>query len=308
MHILSVEQFNKNFLDSLFSKTSDFREQYKNLQTRGDLRKLHDGQEMCALFYEPSTRTRFSFELAAYRLGMNVSGSENAGLFSSAIKGETVEDTVRVMANYGFSAIIMRHKETGSAERAAKVSSVPVINAGDGKGEHPTQALLDTFTIYEKKGRLNNLKVVMGGDLANGRTVRSLSKLLSLYNGNHIDFVSTPGLRIGNDIKDTLKKRGTTFSETGDMDEVLSRADVVYWTRTQKERIEDESLIGKSLVIDKSKLEIIPREAIIMHPLPRVDEITEDVDHDPRACYFEQAGNGIPVRMALIDEIVPRTM
>ncbi|MFA5532312.1 MAG: aspartate carbamoyltransferase [Candidatus Shapirobacteria bacterium] len=307
MNILSVEQFDKNFLDSIFQKTLEFRDQSKDPQKRRDLLPLHYGQQMCSLFFEPSTRTRVSFELGAQKLGMGLVSTENAHVFSSAIKGETLEDTIKVISNYDVDVIVMRHNETGAADRAAKVSEVPIINAGDGKGEHPTQALLDTFTIYEKFGRLDNLKVVMGGDLANGRTVRSLAKLLSLYDGNQIDFVSTAGLRIGDDIKETLQNRRTSFKETEDMNESLATADVIYWTRTQKERIDDQTLIGENLVIDKSKLEIIPRGAIILHPLPRVNEITTEVDDDPRAYYFKQAKNGLYVRMALIDEIVERS-
>jgi aspartate carbamoyltransferase catalytic subunit len=306
-HILSVEQFDKKSLESLFKKADEFQKQINNPSQRRDLAGKYLGRQMCSLFYEPSTRTRLSFEKAAVNLGLSVVSTENAREFSSAAKGETLEDTIRVIDSYGFDVIVMRHHETGAAARAAKVSETPIINAGDGKGEHPTQALLDVDTIYRKFGRLDNLNVVIGGDLANGRTARSLAQMISKYDNNRINFVSIEELKIGEDIKKKLKENGTQFEETDDLQEAFVGADVVYWTRLQKERLEHpEWLKDKSFVIDKKALNFLPKTAIIMHPLPRVDEISVEVDSDPRAVYFEQAKNGLYIRMALIDEILER--
>ena len=293
-HILSASQFNAKELSQLFQKADKFRAM-KNLPD-------HRGKVVATIFYEPSTRTRLSFESAAVRLGAGIISTENAAEFSSAIKGETIEDSTRVLACYA-DIIVMRHPETGAAARAAAVSKVPIINAGDGKGEHPTQALLDTYTIQREKGRLNNLRVVIGGDLAHGRTARSLAQMLSLYKGNHITFVSTAELQIGRDIKEQLRKKSVGFEETNDMIAALSQADVVYWTRLQKERLAGKKL-ASNFVINNLALKVMPRDAIIMHPLPRVDEIDKAVDSDPRTAYFRQAENGLYIRMAILDGLL----
>jgi aspartate carbamoyltransferase catalytic subunit len=304
MNILSVEQFDQEYLRKLFDLADSLA---KKLETPAETKKLavkYQHKQLCTLFYEPSTRTRLSFETAALKLGMGVVSTENAGGFSSAAKGETLEDTINVINQYGVCAVVLRHPETGSAQKAAKVSKVPIINAGDGKGEHPTQALLDAYTIKKEFGRLDNLHIVAGGDLKNGRTIRSLCRLLSLYPNNRITFVSLPGLSMQNDIKNLLKKSNTKFSETDDVDQAFKDADVVYWTRLQKERLESSaSFKNGGFVIDQSKISLLPKHAIVMHPLPRVDEIDAKVDSDPRARYFEQSGNGLYVRMALLDQI-----
>ncbi len=308
-HVLSVEQFNKESLDFLFQKADEFKEQIDDPKQRRDLADKYFGRQLCPLFYEPSTRTRLSFEKAALNFGMGVSGTENAKEFSSAIKGETLEDTIKVIGGYNFDVIVMRHHETGAAARAAKVSNTPIINAGDGKGEHPTQTLLDVYTVSRKCGRLNNLNVVIGGDLANGRTARSLAKMMSTYENNRISFVSIPELRIGEDIKEFLREKGTKFEEMSELPQAFENANVVYWTRLQKERGENlELLNNKSLVINEESLKLLPEKAIIMHPLPRVDEISVEVDSDPRAVYFEQAKNGLYIRMGLIDGIFSGTL
>lgn len=303
MNILSVDQFSRESLNKLFIKVSEIKEKYRTREGREELFKLQFGKQMCSFFFEPSTRTRISFELAARRLGMGVVTVEDAKN-SSTSKGETLEDTIKIVNLYNFDLVVMRHNETGSLARAAKVSDIPIISGGDGKGEHPTQALLDVFTIWEKFGRLDNLTVTIGGDLANGRTVRSLANLLSIYEGNKIYFVSSKELRIGDDIRQYLTKNNVEFQETEDMDEAIKESDVIYWTRIQKERMENPELIGDKYIIDINKLKLIPEEAIIMHPLPRVDEITTDVDHHKRAYYFKQAENGLYVRMALIDSVL----
>lgn len=301
-HILSARQFSKKELADLFKKADEMCSAMSSAAKRNKLAHKYNGYMSATLFYEPSTRTRLSFESASQRLGLGILSTENAKEFSSAIKGESIEDTMRVINSYA-DIIIMRHHETGAADRAAAVSRVPIINAGDGSGEHPTQGLLDLYTILKEKGRLDNLNVVIGGDLANGRTARSLAQMLSLYASNTIRFVSTPELKIGEDIKKMLKTKQVKFEETDNMDQALKNADVVYWTRLQKERLANH-MVESSYAINKESLKTIPAKAIIMHPLPRVDEIASDVDSDPRAAYFRQAENGLYIRMALIDQLL----
>ena len=305
MHVLSSEQFTPQVIDQVFDQADQFRDQLTVPDARRELASRHVGSKLCNLFYEPSTRTRLSFGFAADNLGVRVQGTENAREFSSASKGETLEDTIRVINEYGVDIIVLRHHETGAAAQAAVVSEAAIINAGDGQGEHPTQSLLDMYTIKRKHGRLDNLRIVMGGDLKQGRTARSLAKVLSKYPNNHISFVSVPELQIGDDIKTRLDESGTTYDETSDMLEAFHDADVVYWTRLQKERLENPDAVPEGgFVIDATALEVLPGGAIIMHPLPRVGEIDPAIDSDPRAQYFEQAGNGLYIRMSLIDRIL----
>lgn len=306
-NVLTADQFSPSDLTKLFGRADVMRRLSSEKQSRLELATKHLDKQICSLFYEPSTRTRISFETAALKLGMGVVSTENASEFSSAVKGETIEDTIRVLNGYHFAAIIIRHPVTGEVAKAASVSKVPIINAGDGKGDHPSQSLLDVYTIYSHFGRLDNLRVVMGGDLRNGRTVRSLSQMLSKYPKNHITFVSIPELQMGDDIKAMLSKSGTTFDEIDAADTAFKDADVVYWTRLQKERLEaseTSKLSSGGFTITAKLLGTLPKQAIIMHPLPRVDEIAAEVDSDPRAKYFEQAGNGLYIRMALLDQIV----
>ena len=308
-HILSAEQFEPALLATLFAEADIFRQTDLSIASRREVMNTHFGRIMLSMFYEPSTRTRFSFEIAASKLGIAVVGTENAAEFSSAAKGETIEDTVNVFNEYGVDAISMRTKEVGMAARAAAVSKIAILNGGDGVGEHPTQAVLDLYTIQEHFGQLGGLKVVMAGDLKHGRTVRSLARLLSLYPGNNISFLSTPELQIGDDIKRQLTERGTVYDETSQTYDALREADVVYWTRLQLERQargSDISIGQDHFVLDAKALEVIPKAAIIMHPLPRNKEIDTTVDADPRAKYFRQAGNGLYVRMAMLDAIMTR--
>lgn len=306
-HILSADQFDPSQLAQLFARADEFRKQDQTIAGRRKTQQLHQGRIMLSMFYEPSTRTRFSFEIAATKLGINVVGTENAAEFSSAAKGETIEDTVQVFNQYGLDVIVLRTKEDGHAARAASVSNVAIINGGDGKAEHPTQAVLDVYTIQEQLHRLENLRIVIGGDLAHGRTARSLAKLVSQYSGNHISFVSTPELQIGEDIKAYLRKSGTSFEETADMLGALKNTDVVYWTRLQLERHKGDQLLSvgqKHFMLDEVALAVLPKEAIILHPLPRNHEIPVSTDKDPRAKYFRQAGNGLYIRMAMLDAIM----
>ena len=294
-------------LGYFFDKATQMRELDASRSGRIELASRHIGRQLISLFYEPSTRTRVSFEIAAVKLGMGYVSTENAREFSSAAKGETLEDTIRVLNEYNADALVMRHHDTGAAARAATVAAdhMSVINAGDGKGEHPTQAILDTYTIQDHFGRLDNLNVVLGGDLRQGRTARSLARLLALYPDNSLTFVSTHDFQMGDDIKDILRQKGTDFAETDDVLGAVKDADVVYWTRLQRERLEG---YGKEqveeFVIDRPVLDAMNRDAIIMHPLPRVGEIAHEVDDDPRAKYFRQAGNGLYTRMALLDTLL----
>jgi len=257
---------------------------------------------MASLFYEPSTRTRFSFESAMARLGGSILTTENAKEFSSASKGETLYDSTSVMCGYA-DLIVMRHNEPGSAKMAAEVSSVPVINAGDGSGQHPTQALLDLYTIKDNFSTIDGLTFAMVGDLKYGRTVRSLSYLLTKYDHIKIYYVSPLVCKMDEDIKDYLTKYKVEWEEVDSLEKVLPLVDCVYMTRIQKERFHNlkdyESAAGK-YILDKENIRLMKQKSIIMHPLPRVDEIAQEVDNDPRAQYFNQAKNGLYIRMALL--------
>jgi len=269
------------------------------------------GKIMTSLFYEPSTRTRLSFEAAMKRLGGEVISTENAKEFSSKAKGESLEDTIRVVSGY-CDVIVLRYHKEGGAKRAQDYSSVPIINAGDGAGQHPTQALLDLYTIKKKFGDIRGLKIAMAGDLINGRTVRSLSYFLAKhFPDNEIFFISPSRVRMREDIKEYLDRYRMKWNEAENFDGLLSQLDIVYQTRVQKERFEDdqavyEEVMAKSeeLIIDRQKLEKMKEGAIIMHPLPRLFEIRYGVDKDPLAKYFEQARNGLYVRMALLKMVL----
>lgn len=295
-HIIEAQQFGRDDLEELFGK-ADAREKSNELPLKGKI--------LASLFYEPSTRTRFSFESAMIKLGGNVLTTENAKEFSSAIKGETLEDSIKVVSNYA-DAIVLRHYEVGAAERAAHVSSVPVINAGDGAGQHPTQALLDAYTLKRELGRIDGLRVMMIGDLKNGRTVRSLSYLLGKYRDIHIDLVSPPELRMGDDIKAYLTEHGVKYEEHEHFEGILHQADAVYQTRIQKERFTDVEEYQKfkgRYVLNPENTEDMKEGAIVMHPLPRVDEIDPRLDLLPRAAYFRQTTYGLLVRMALLENV-----
>lgn len=257
---------------------------------------------MASLFYEPSTRTRFSFESAMARLGGTVLTTENAKEFSSAAKGETLYDSTRVMCGYA-DLIVMRHNEPGSAKRAAEASSVPVLNAGDGSGQHPTQALLDLYTIKDSFPAIDGLSIAMVGDLKYGRTVRSLSYLLTKYENITIYFVSPAVCKMDDDLKNYLTSNNVKWEEEDSLEKILPLVDCVYMTRVQKERfhdLEDYKRAAGKYILDAEKVKLMKEESIIMHPLPRVDEIAREVDEDPRAQYFEQAENGLYIRMALL--------
>ena len=298
-HIVAVEQFERSWLEELFTEADSMRDLPREAEP---LR----GRLLATIFYEPSTRTRLSFESAMMRLGGNVISTENAREFSSAIKGETVEDTVRILCGYA-DAIAMRHHEEGALARAVSVADVPIVNAGDGPGEHPTQALLDLYTIRHELGRIDDLHIAMVGDLRYGRTVRSLSLLMRQTNNCHITFVSPTAVAMREDIKDALDAAGITWDEETDLAATMKSADVVYQTRIQKERFasaDDYLAVKGTYIIDEEMMTNLADHAIVMHPLPRVDEIAVEVDNDPRAAYFRQARNGVYVRMALLNQLL----
>lgn len=298
-HLIKSQQLSKERLLKLFKQANQLRAFSSNSLK---------GKVLTTLFYEPSTRTRLSFESAMLKMGGQVMGTENAKEFSSAVKGESLEDSIRVISSYS-DVIVMRHNETGSAERASKVSGVPLINAGDGKGQHPTQSLLDAYTIYREIGKLDGIKIAMVGDMASGRTVRSLCYLLAKFSEVEIIFVSPSNLKIGQDIKDYLSRHDVKFSEEESLESVLPRVDIVYMTRIQKERIstEDYQKAKGKFVINMENFKIIPKDSRIMHPLPHVEEINIPIDveqNDPRIAYFRQAENGLYIRMALLEELI----
>ncbi len=260
-----------------------------------------DGKIMATLFYEPSTRTQMSFQSAMIRLGGSIIGFDNPST-SSVAKGESLKDTTKIVSSYS-DIVIIRHPQPGAAKAASLTADCPVVNAGDGGHLHPTQTLTDLLTLYEEKGRLDNLNIGLCGDLVNGRTVHSLCKALSAYPGNTFVLISTPNLRLPSYIKDIITASGSRYTEVTSLDEVINDLDMLYMTRIQRERFasEEEYLAEKdTYVLDKKKMSHARRDMIVMHPMPRVDEITDDVDDDERAVYFKQAKYGMYVRMALI--------
>lgn len=294
-HVIESQQFTVPVLHELFERAQRME---ALVSRRGT--KDYENRIMATLFYRPSTRTRFSFESAMYRLGGKVLSTESARQFSSEISGEALEDTIRILGSY-CDVIVLRHYERGGAARAAAVSPVPVINAGDGQGgQHPTQALLDLYTIYRECKGLDGLTVAFIGALEGGRTVRSLAYLLSKFERIRLHFVAPQELQIGRDILDHLTEHGVRFSVSSDPLEALASADVVYQTRIDRDRLTKDFLDPDQYTISAHVLEKMKPDAIIMHPLPRSVEITPDVDRDRRAAYFRQSNNGLYVRMALL--------
>lgn len=260
-----------------------------------------EGHIMATLFYEPSTRTQMSFQAAMLRLGGKLIGFDDPNN-SSVAKGESLKDTVRVISGYA-DLITMRHPMAGAAKAASLYSRVPVINAGDGGHLHPTQTLTDLVTLQAEKGRFDNLCIGLCGDLKNGRTVHSLIKALSRFQSNSFVLISTPYLRVPYYVRELLEKSGCVFEEADNLSEVINRLDMLYMTRIQRERfatIEDYHKQAGIYILDKEKMALAKDDLIVMHPLPRVDEITVEVDDDPRAKYYEQTEYGFYARMALI--------
>jgi aspartate carbamoyltransferase catalytic subunit len=295
--ILSVDQFSRRELEIIFTVAEDMRTMVERVGSLDILR----GRIIACLFYEPSTRTSSSFIAATERLGGQVIPISEVR-YSSVTKGESLRDTIRTLECYA-DAIVLRHPETGSAAVAADVARKPIINAGDGSGEHPTQALLDIFTIKEELGTIDGLTVTMLGDLKYGRTVHSLARLLAQYEGVRINFVSPEMLRVPQATIDFLRQKQVPIAQFTKLEDVLAQTDVLYVTRVQKERFEnaaDYDLVKDSYVITQQTLRGAKEHMIVMHPLPRVGEIAEEVDADPRAAYFRQMENGLYIRMALL--------
>ncbi len=302
-HILSAKQFlDRPLLEELFRTAGEMEGRDKE----GKLSAECAGKIAATIFYEPSTRTRFSFETAMYKLGGNVISAESAGEFSSAKKGETLEDTAHVVGGYA-NVIIVRHPEAGAAERMASTSPVPVINAGDGSKEHPTQALLDLYTIQKELGRLDDLVITFVGDLRYSRTVHSTAFLLPLFRNVRVYCVTPPQLRLPDEYVAYLKEHNIPLEESADIKTIAGKTDVLSVTRVQKERFQSEAEYNKvkdSYTIDSGVLRVLKKEAIIVHPLPRVNEIAKEVDDDVRAAYFRQTKNGVYVRMALLRSVL----
>lgn len=297
-NIISASQFNKNEVERILVRAETMEESVKNR----NVKQLLKDKIVACIFFEPSTRTRLSFETAALKLGARVISAENAMENSSAHKGETIEDTTKVLCSYA-DIVIIRHPVAGTLEKAAKVATVPLINAGDGIREHPTQGFLDLYTIKKEHGRLTNLNIGFGGDLLNSRTLKSLLSFLRLYEGNKFYFLSPEELRLPREFIKELKDSGVVFEELRSLEEKLSELDVLYMTRVQKERfqnISDYDKVKDLFIFKKEYLKNMKEEAIIMHPLPKVNEIDLEVDNDPRAAYFREAQNGLYVRMALL--------
>ena len=259
------------------------------------------GKIMATLFYEPSTRTKMSFQTAMLRLGGEVIGFDNPQS-SSVSKGESLKDTVTVVSGYA-DILVIRHPLEGAAEAGAMYSRVPVINAGDGGHLHPTQTLTDLVTLYNEKGRLDNLCIGLCGDLKYGRTVHSLIKTMTRYHNNSFVLISTPELALPNYVKDIMNAAGCKYVEVSSLSEAMPMLDVLYMTRVQKERFfneEDYVRLKDTYILNREKLNLAQPDMPVLHPLPRVDEIASDVDQDPRAAYFDQVQNGKYIRMALI--------
>jgi len=300
--VIDAQQFNKRTLEVVFRIAKEME------KTRN--RSMLAGKILISLFYEPSTRTRFSFESAMLRLGGNVISTENAREFSSAAKGESLEDSIRVTSGYG-DVIVLRYHKEGGAKKAQNISSIPVINAGDGTGQHPTQAILDLYTITKIFGHFKGLRIAMMGDLANGRTVRSLCYFIAKhYPDNEILFISPKETRMRDDIKAYLDRYNVHWEEHSKLTTIIGDADIFYQTRIQQERFKNKRTLkkvqktAKELYITAKKLSFMKKDAIIMHPLPHLKEIGKGVDENPRARYFEQAQNGLYVRMALLKMIL----
>jgi aspartate carbamoyltransferase catalytic subunit len=294
-HLIDLENMTKEQLEQTIKLAGVIKE-------RPDVYKhACDGKIMATLFYEPSTRTQMSFQTAMMRLGGKTIGFDDP-MNSSVAKGENIKDTITVVSGYA-DIIAMRHPVEGSAKAASHYSSVPLINCGDGGHYHPTQTLTDIVTLSYEKGRLDNLKIGLCGDLLNGRTVHSLIKTMCRYDNNSFVLISTKELSVPQYIKDVMDKAGCPYTEVDNLKDAISELDVLYMTRIQRERFANDEEYQKQkgvFVLDKEKLALAKKDMIILHPLPRVDEIAIEVDDDPRACYFKQAVYGMYGRMALI--------
>lgn len=294
-HILSIRDFSRKEIDHILKKSYEM----EGLLSSGDPINYMEGKMLANLFFEPSTRTRMSFEVAMKRLGGKTVGF-SVGDTSAETKGETIADTVQVVEGYA-DVIVLRHYAEGASRMASENVSAPLINGGDGANQHPTQTLLDLYTIQKEFDSIDDLTIAMVGDLKYGRTVHSLANALEKYDGINLKLISPQELRMPRRIVDSLKDKGMQVEETSDLS--IENADVVYVTRIQKERFPDPQEFEKvkeTYILNRDVVENMKQNSIILHPLPRVSEIANEVDDSPQARYFEQAKNGVPVRMALL--------
>ena len=294
-HLMSPLDFTVEELDKIFDLAGEIEKDPKRFS------HVCDGKKLATCFYEPSTRTRLSFEAAMMNLGGNVIGFSEASS-SSAAKGESVSDTIRVISCYA-DICAMRHPKEGAPMVAASKSLIPVINAGDGGHQHPTQTLTDLLTIRSLKGRLDGFTIGLCGDLKFGRTVHSLIRALLRYDNIHFVFISPEELKIPDYIIDELNEKNASYEEVIKLDDVMGKLDILYMTRVQRERFfneEDYIRLKNFYILTKEKMLLAKPDMIVLHPLPRVNEISVEVDDDPRASYFKQAQYGVNVRMALI--------
>ena len=297
LNFISADNISRQELENLFSVTDDIK------INRQKYSKSLNGYVIATLFFEPSTRTRLSFESAILRLGAGLISTENALENASSKKGESLEDTIKIVQGYA-DMIVIRHHENNSSQRAVGVAKVPIINAGAGGGEHPTQALLDVYTIKEQKGKVDGTQIAIMGDLKYGRTAHSLIKLLSLYDNIKIFGNSVKGLELPLQYKEFLKEKQVEYVECSSLNDIPSDIDFIYQTRVQMERLEDKNLIVNPIILNKETFARFSSNTYILHPLPRVDEISTELDDDYRSLYFHQAHNGVPTRMALIYSIM----
>jgi aspartate carbamoyltransferase catalytic subunit len=293
-HLVSVRDLDRSRIDAIL----DEAERQQKALDGNEHQTVASGRVLASLFYEPSTRTRLSFDSAMQRLdGDTITISEASA--SSVAKGESLADTARVVSGYA-DAIVLRHPREGSARLAARFATVPVINAGDGAGEHPTQTLTDLFTIRQAAGRLDDASVVLAGDLRYGRTVHSLGLALALYGAN-LRLVPVGDLDLPDQLEDEIRERGASITREASIEEAIADADILYQTRVQEERIEDVDARPERVTLDT--LREAPGGLKVMHPMPRVEGIASEVDDTPHAAYFDQAHNGLPVRMAVLNRV-----
>ncbi|NMB07060.1 MAG: aspartate carbamoyltransferase [Tissierellia bacterium] len=299
-HLIDPQDFSIEELEDIFNLAD------KIIENEREFKNICNGKILATLFYEPSTRTRFSFEAAMLRLGGEVIGFSEPSS-SSVKKGESIPDTIRTVGSY-VDIIAMRHPKEGAPKYASFYSPVPLINAGDGGHQHPTQTLTDLLTIRKAKGSFNNLTIGLCGDLKFGRTVHSLIKALSRYNGIKFILISPKELQVPDYIKaEILNKKSIDYLEVERLEETIKELDILYMTRVQKERFFNEAdyiRLKDSYILDKKKLKLAKKDLAILHPLPRVNEISYEVDEDPRAFYFKQVKYGMYVRMALISKLL----
>ena len=291
--LISIEDLSRTNIDLIIELAEDIK--------RGKVKPSIDGKIIASCFFEASTRTRLSFESAILKIGGKVIGFSDSNNTSLGKKGESLEDTIKVINGYA-DALIIRHPEIGSAQKAAEVSDIPVINAGDGANQHPTQTLLDLFTIKETQGRLDNLKIVMIGDLKYGRTVHSLSIALMNYDNIELIFVSPETLKMPPKICDILAKSNIQYSFSSNLKSSIIDSDIIYMTRTQLERFSGDEEVS-SFTLDESISTLLKPSTAILHPLPRISEISMSIDLLPQAKYFEQAKNGLFVRQAILSKL-----